>query len=102
MEKEIVLKKAIIGGFDRNEVINCIAQLQAQALDARGESEEIEKLRRTVEYPTHPSFTISFGQNSKNPKPFPFTPFTYYPILPTLILIPKIQLFPHFMHLFAK
>lgn len=48
MEKEIVLKKAIIGGFDRNEVINCIAQLQAQALDARGESEEIEKLRRTV------------------------------------------------------
>ena len=48
MEKEIVLKKAIIGGFDRNEVINCIAQLQAQALDNRGEREEIERLNRTV------------------------------------------------------
>ena len=48
MEKEIVLKKAIIGGFDRNEVINCIAQLQAQAVDNRGEREEIERLSRTV------------------------------------------------------
>ena len=48
MEKEIVLKKAIIGGFDRNEVINCIAQLQAKAVDNRGEREEIERLSRTV------------------------------------------------------
>lgn len=48
MEKEIILKKAIIGGFDRNEVINCIAQLQAQALDAQNEREELERLNRTV------------------------------------------------------
>lgn len=48
MEKEIVLKKAIIGGFDRNEVINCIAKLQAEAHSAQGEIEELKALQLKV------------------------------------------------------
>ncbi len=48
MENEIVLKKAIIGGFNRNEVINCIAQLQNEAYNAQSEREELERLSRTV------------------------------------------------------
>ncbi|MBR3836455.1 MAG: hypothetical protein IKJ69_06710 [Clostridia bacterium] len=48
MEKEIVLKKAIIGGFDRNEVINCIAKLQEEALSAKGEAEELRSLQSRI------------------------------------------------------
>lgn len=49
MEKEIVLKKAIIGGFDRNEVINCIAMLQKEASVNRIDSAEISKLRSKID-----------------------------------------------------
>lgn len=49
MEKEIVLKKAIIGGFDRNEVINCIAMLQEEAFSNKIDSAEISKLRSKID-----------------------------------------------------
>lgn len=48
MEKEIVLKKAIFGGFNRNEVINCIAKLQQKAHSAQGNSEELKALEAEV------------------------------------------------------
>lgn len=49
MKKEIVLKKAIFGGFDRNEVINCIATLQEEALNNKSDPEELKALQATVD-----------------------------------------------------
>lgn len=49
MEKEIVLKKAIIGGFDRNEVINCIAMLQEEAFSNKSDNAEIRHLRSKID-----------------------------------------------------
>ncbi len=48
MDKEIVLKKAMFGGFDRNEVINCIAKLQAEIHNAQTEVEEMKTLQAKV------------------------------------------------------
>lgn len=49
MEKEIVLKKSIIGGFNRNEVINCIAMLQDEVVKSKNEHAEIKSLQSTID-----------------------------------------------------
>lgn len=48
MEKEFIFKKAMVGGFDRMQVMNCIASLQEQAKNAETEAEELETLRSTL------------------------------------------------------
>lgn len=48
MEKEIILKKAVVGGFDRVQVMNCIASLQEKANNAKNEAEELNSLKATL------------------------------------------------------
>lgn len=48
MEKEFILKKAVFGGFDCVQVMNCIADLQEKALDAEKEAEELKALQATL------------------------------------------------------
>ncbi len=48
MEKEILLKRAVVGGFDRKQVVDCIAQLQEKANEAKLELEELKSLQDTV------------------------------------------------------
>ncbi len=48
MEKEILLKRALVGGFDRKQVVDCIAQLQEKAHEAKLEFEELKTLEETV------------------------------------------------------
>ncbi len=48
MEKEILLKRAVVGGFDRRQVVDCIAQLQKKANEARRELEELKALEEAV------------------------------------------------------
>ncbi|MBP3939530.1 MAG: hypothetical protein IK955_08975 [Clostridia bacterium] len=48
MEKEIILKKAVFGGFDCIQVMNCIADLQKRALEAKKDAEKLEVLQATL------------------------------------------------------
>lgn len=48
MEKEIILKRAVVGGFDREQVMNCIASLQEKAKNAKDESEKLSTLQSTL------------------------------------------------------
>lgn len=48
MEKEVILKKAVIGGFDCVQVMNCIASLQEKAMGAEKEAEELRELQKTL------------------------------------------------------
>ena len=49
MEKEVILKKAIVGGFDRVQVMNCIASLQEEAKNAKNDAEELKTLQATLQ-----------------------------------------------------
>lgn len=49
MEKEVILKKAIVGGFDRVQVMNCIASLQEEAQNAKSDAEELKSLQATLQ-----------------------------------------------------
>lgn len=48
MEKEVILKKAIVGGFDRVQVMNCIASLQEEARNSKNDAEELKTLQATL------------------------------------------------------
>lgn len=48
MEKEVILKKAIVGGFDRVQVMNCIASLQEEAKNSKNDAEELKTLQATL------------------------------------------------------
>ncbi len=48
MEKEILLKRAVVGGFDRKQVMDCISQLQTRANEAKSGLEELKSLQSTV------------------------------------------------------
>lgn len=48
MAEEIILKKAVIGGFDRVQVMNCIASLQEEIAGAKNEAEELKTLQATL------------------------------------------------------
>ena len=48
MEKEIILKRAVVGGFDRAQVMDCIADLQKKAKNAKDETEKLKKLQSTL------------------------------------------------------
>lgn len=48
MEKEVILKKAIVGGFDRVQVMNCIASLQEEAKSSKNNAEELKTLQATL------------------------------------------------------
>ena len=48
MEKEVILKKAIVGGFDRVQVMNCIASLQEEVQSSKNDAEELKTLQATL------------------------------------------------------
>lgn len=48
MEKEVILKKAVVGGFDCVQVMNCIASLQEKVINAEKEAEELRTLQETL------------------------------------------------------
>ena len=48
MQKEIIIKKNIIGGFNRKQVIDCIAQLKSDS-DARINPDELRSMQELVE-----------------------------------------------------
>ena len=48
MEKEIILKRSLIGGFDRAQVIDCISSLQEKAANAESEAEALKALQETI------------------------------------------------------
>lgn len=48
MEKEIILKRSLIGGFDRTQVIDCISSLQEKAANAESEAEALKALQDTI------------------------------------------------------
>lgn len=48
MENEVILKRAIIGGFDRRQVMEYIAYLQSKSYFAKEELEELNGLKTTV------------------------------------------------------
>lgn len=48
MEKEVIFKKAVFGGFDCVQVINCISALQEKALSAEKDAEELKNLQETL------------------------------------------------------
>ena len=49
MAEEIILKKAVVGGFDRVQVMNCIASLQEEAQNAKSDAEELKTLQATLQ-----------------------------------------------------
>lgn len=48
MENEVILKKAIIGGFDRKQVMEYIAYLHSKSNAVKEELDELEGLKSTV------------------------------------------------------
>ena len=48
MENEVILKKAIIGGFDRKQVMEYIAYLHSKTNAVKEELDELEQLKSTV------------------------------------------------------
>lgn len=48
MENEVILKRAIFGGFDRKQVMEYIAYLHSKSNSVKEELDELEKLKSTV------------------------------------------------------
>lgn len=48
MENEVILKRAIFGGFDRRQVMEYIAYLHSKSNEVKEELEEIEDLKITI------------------------------------------------------
>ena len=48
MNREIILKKAVFGGFDEESVIRCIESLQKQAQENKISRDELDKLNSEI------------------------------------------------------